>query len=96
MRVLRPYEFVVHDGDIYYGDRTKLGQALPSRAYFTAPGDCSTTQTIAGSPSNVYLPNDFFDHRHDWNGIGQWKRLLARQGPTGAADVWGYWVHQRF
>jgi hypothetical protein len=37
LRVLRPYEFVVHDGNIYYGDRAELGQAPPSRAYFAAP-----------------------------------------------------------
>jgi Polysaccharide lyase len=70
------YEFVVRDGDDCYGERSEIGQALPSRAHFTGArlfneGD-DRWISFAVRPGG-----DFPIETQHWDVIAQWKQLAV-------------------
>ena len=70
------YEFTVSDGDDCYGERSEVGQALPSRADFSHSrlfndGD-DRWISFAVKPGR-----DFPTTTRHWNVIAQWKQLAV-------------------
>jgi hypothetical protein len=77
------YRFEVRDGDNSYGERCELGEGNPTRRGFPIFRE-GEEHWISWQ---VYLPNDYPIHTHDWNVFMQLKQLGSLGTPVVSMEV---------